>query len=73
MTDRPVFIEVNGLSICSENMKIESLHLVTVVTVQVGDQLVQKKAGNPLLPVGGGHSKRQNVSNLKHIDQYRPD
>ena len=54
--DRPVFIEVNGLSICSENMKIESLHLVTVVTVQVRDQLIQKKAGNTLLPVGGGDS-----------------
>ena len=64
-----MFIEVNDLSIGSENMKIESLHLVTVVTVQVRDQLIQQKAGNPLLPVGGGDSQRQDVSNLKHIDQ----
>ena len=47
-----MFIEVNALSICGENMEIQSLHLVEVVTVQVRDQLIQKKAGNTLLPEG---------------------
>ena len=61
-----MFIEPNGLSIGSEDMKIESFDLIAVVCVQVRYQLVQEQAGNPLLPVGGRHSERQNVTDLEY-------
>ena len=52
-----MFVERYSLSIGGENMKVKSLDLITIVIVEVGDELVQQQTGNSLLSEALTHSQ----------------